>query len=261
MAEPPVLLERRDSIGLVTLNRPSALNALSNSVLAGLADTLDELDRDESIRVIVLTGGAKVFAAGADLKQLAEALDVDGRLQEFLTTRFGYWDRVRAIRVPIIGAVAGYALGAGCELALSCDLLVAAESARFGQPELNVGLVPGAGGTQRMARIAGKATAMELVLTGRTLTAYEAERRGIVNRVVPAEVLLDEAVALAREVASKPPLSVRAAKESVLKAFEVPLREGLELERASLQSILQTEDAREGIAAFLEKRSPSFRGR
>ena len=261
MADSFVLVEQLEPVGILTLNRPSALNSLSNALLSELADALEDLDREASIRVIVLTGGPQVFAAGADLKQLADTLETPGGPKAFLTTRFGYWDRIRSIRSPIVGAVSGYALGAGCELALACDLLVAAESARFGQPELGVGLVPGAGGTQRVARLAGKAKAMELVLTGRMMGAYEAERFGIVNRVVPAELLRDEAIALAHEVAAKPPLSVRSAKEAVLKAFELPLREGLEFERQALLQILGTEDAREGIAAFLEKRAPSFHGR
>ena len=261
MTENFVLLERLDSVGVVTLNRPSMLNALSNGLLSQLADALDLLDGEEAIRVIVITGGLKVFAAGADLKQLADNLgSVDG-LKTFLSARFGYWDRIRAVRAPVVGAVAGYALGAGCELALACDLLVAAESARFGQPELGVGLVPGAGGTQLLIRMAGKARAMELVLTGRMMAAYEAQEAGIVNRVVPVELLRDEAIALAREVATKPPIATRMAKEAILKAFELHLQDGLEFERQSLVRILETEEAREGIAAFLERRTPNFYGR
>lgn len=261
MAESFVLVERLDAVGVVTLNRPSALNVLSNAVLAELADALDGLDQDDTVRVIVLTGGMNVFAAGADLRQLADMLGLAEGPQAFLAARFGYWDRIRAIRSPVVGAVAGYALGAGCELALACDLLVAAESARFGQPELGVGLVPGAGGTQRLARSVGKGGAMEMVLTGRPMTAYEAERRGVVSRVVPAELLRDEAIALAQEIAAKPPLAVRRAKEAVLKAFELPLREGLDFERQTLLGILETSDAQEGITAFLEKRAPKFVGR
>lgn len=261
MTERLVLVERIDTVGVVTLNRPTALNALSNAVLAELSDALESLDHDASSRAIVLTGGPKVFAAGADLKQLADTVGGPGGAREFLTARFGYWDRVRGIGLPMVGAVAGYALGAGCELALACDLLVATESARFGQPELSVGLVPGAGGTQRLARVAGKTRSMEMVLTGRMMTGREAEQCGLVNRIVPSELLREEAVALAQEIAKKPPLAVRAAKEAVLKSFELPLREGLAFERQSLLRILETQDAREGIAAFLEKRAPSFYGR
>jgi enoyl-CoA hydratase len=178
-----------------------------------------------------------------------------------MAARAPLWKRVRGLQTPLIAAVSGYALGAGCELAMSCDLVVASETARFGQPEINVGIMPGAGGTQRLTRAVGKARAMELVLTGRTLTAYEAERFGLVNRVVPVEVLADEALSLASEIASKPPISARLAKSAVLKAFETSLEEGLDFERSCLTLVLQTDDAREGMAAFLEKRRPVYHGR
>jgi enoyl-CoA hydratase len=245
-----------DAVGILTLNRPGTLNALNNELLGEAVGGLEQFDRDDAVRVMILTGGSQVFAAGADLKQLAQTT-VPSML---LSGRFALWDRLKVVRKPIIAAVSGYALGAGCELAMCCDLIIASETARFGQPEINVGIMPGAGGTQRLARAVGKARAMELVLTGRTLTAYEAERAGLVNRVVPAEVLADEALALAREIATKPPLSVRLAKESVLKSFETTLEAGLDYERRSLTVLLGTEDAREGMTAFLEKRRPTYHG-
>lgn len=245
-----------DGVGILTLNRPGTLNALSNELLGEAVGGLEQFDGDGAVRVMILTGGSQVFAAGADLKQLAQTT-VPSML---LSGRFALWDRLKAVHKPIIAAVSGYALGAGCELAMCCDLIIASETARFGQPEINVGIMPGAGGTQRLARAVGKARAMELVLTGRTLTAYEAERVGLVNRVVPAEVLADEALALAREIAAKPPLSVRLAKESVLKTFETTLEAGLDYERRSLTVLLGTEDAHEGMTAFLEKRRPTYHG-
>lgn len=261
MAESPVLVERFEAVGVVTLNRPGSLNALNNDLLGALADALSTLDDDETVHVVVVSGGSKVFAAGADLKQLDRELAAPAGASAFLESRFGYWDRIRATRCPLLAAVSGYALGAGCELALTCDLVVAAESARFGLPEVGLGLIPGAGGTQRLGRLVGKAKAMELVLTGRMLTAYESERLGIVNRVVPAELLRDEAFGLAREIASKAPIAVRLAKRAVLTALETPLEVGLEFERRSLAEALATEDAREGIRAFLEKRPAVFHGR
>lgn len=257
MAESFVLAQRDGAVGIVTINRPSALNALSNDVLSQVVTAMEELDADDEVRAVVVTGGPQVFAAGADLKQLVDSAEKSG----FVASRGSLWDRVRRIQTPLIAAVSGYALGAGCELAMSCDLIVASETARFGQPEINVGIMPGAGGTQRLTRAIGKARAMELVLTGRMMDAYEAARVGLVNRVVPVEVLADEALALAREIASKPPISARLAKAAVLKSFETTLAEGLEHERQSMAVVLETEDAREGIAAFLEKRRPTYHGR
>lgn len=257
VVEPLVLSEPIESVGVVSLNRPRALNALSNELLAEAVAALEAFDQAAETRVMILTGGAQVFAAGADLKQLLDA-SVSSML---LSTRASLWDRLRGVRKPIIAAVSGHCLGAGCELAMSCDLIVASENARFGQPEVNVGIMPGAGGTQRLTRAVGKAIAMELVLTGRTLSAYEAERVGLVNRVVPPEVLASEALSLAREIATKPPLSVRMAKEAVLKAFDTTLEAGLDYERRCLALLFGTEDAREGMAAFLEKRRPVYHGR
>jgi enoyl-CoA hydratase len=252
-----VLMQRDDAVGVVTINRPSALNALSNDVLSQVVGALEELDADDDVRAIVVTGGPQVFAAGADLKQLVSGAEKSG----FVASRGALWDRIRALQTPLIAAVSGYALGAGCELAMSCDLIVASETARFGQPEINFGIMPGAGGTQRLTRAVGKARAMELVLTGRMMGAYEAERAGLVNRVVPVEVLAEESMVLAREIAAKPPISARLAKAAVLKAFDTTLAEGLQHERESMAAVLATEDAREGITAFLEKRRPIYHGR
>ena len=257
MSDSFVLTQRDSAVGIVTINRPSVLNALSNDVLSQVVTALEALDADQEVRALIVTGGPQVFAAGADLKQLLDSTGETG----FVESRASLWARVRTLQTPLIAAVSGYALGAGCELAMSCDLIIASETARFGQPEINVGIMPGAGGTQRLTRAVGKARAMELVLTGRMMSAYEAERAGLVNRVVPVEVLADEALGLAREIASKPPISARLAKASVLKAFETPLEEGLEYERNSMAAVLETEDAREGMAAFLEKRRPTYHGR
>lgn len=261
MAASEVIVERLDRVAVVTLNRPESLNALSNDLLSLLLAALENLSEAEEVRTVVITGGPSVFAAGADLKQLAEQLGTEATLTAFLQARFRLWERLRGLQKPLIAAVSGYALGAGCELALACDLIVASESARFGQPEVNLGLLPGAGGTQRMARALGKARAMEVVLTGRMLTAYEAQRLGLVNRVVPVELLKEEAVALAQEIAAKPPIAARVARTAVLKAFETTLEDGLEYERQSLTELLATEDAQEGIRAFIERRPPTYRGR
>ncbi len=257
MAEPQVLVERDGPVAIVTLHRPAVLNALSNEHLGEVVAALESLDQDDEIRVMIVTGGSQVFAAGADLQQLSSS-PVATML---ISARGALWDRVKRVRKPIVAAVSGYALGAGCELAMSCDLIIASESARFGQPEINVGIMPGAGGTQRLTRAIGKARAMEMVLTGRMMTAYEAERAGLVNRVVPTEVLADEALAVAREIATKPPLSVKLAKEAVLKAFETSLEAGLDYERRSFAGVLATEDAQEGMRAFLEKRKPAYHGK
>ncbi|MBM2810216.1 MAG: enoyl-CoA hydratase [Chloroflexi bacterium] len=257
MTEAQVLIERDDPIAVVTLNRPSALNALSSALLTDVVGAIEALDDADDVCVVILTGGSSVFAAGADLKQFSEMT----LAQMVQSPRFVLWDRLRRVRKPIIAAVSGYALGAGCELAMSCDLIVASETARFGQPEINVGIMPGAGGTQRLARAVGKVRAMEMVLTGRMMTAYEAERAGLVNRVVPNDVLADEAMALAREIASKPPISVRLAKEAILQAYETTLAAGLEFERRSLAALLGTDDSREGMKAFIEKRRPEYHGK
>jgi enoyl-CoA hydratase len=252
-----VLSERDGPVGVVTINRPRQLNALSSGVLAELVDALAAHDVDDEVRAIVLTGGPTVFAAGADLKEFGEQSVVS----MMSGNRVALFDRVRLISKPIIAAVSGYALGGGCELAMLCDMIVASETARFGQPEINVGLMPGAGGTQRLARTVGKAKAMEMVLTGSPIDAESAEKLGLVNRVVPADSVIEEAKALANKIAAKPPLSVKLSKQAVLKAFELPLTEAVDYERKLFYLLFATEDAKEGISAFVEKRPPTFHGR
>jgi enoyl-CoA hydratase len=252
-----IIVTREDVVGLIQLNRPGVLNALNGAVMSELAAGLGELDRDEAVRCIVVTGNERAFAAGADIKELAEATAVQMLERNWIA----YWDRLRTVSKPIIAAVSGYALGGGCELAMACDLIVASESAQFGQPEINLGVIPGAGGTQRLTRALGKSKAMELVLTGRSISAREAEARGLVSRVVPVELYLDEAKSLAREIASKAPIAVRLAKEAVNKAFESPLGDGLEFERKLFYFLFATEDQDEGMHAFLEKRKPIWTGK
>lgn len=252
-----VLSERDGPIGVVTIDRPGQLNALSAAVLTELADALEAHDRDGEVRVIILTGGTTVFAAGADLKEFSTQSVVD----MLAGNRVALFDRVRGVSKPVIAAVSGYALGGGCELAMLCDMIVASETARFGQPEINVGLMPGAGGTQRLTRTFGKAKAMEMVLTGEWIDAATAERLGLVNKVVPVERMLPEAKALAAKIATKAPLSVKLAKQAVHKAYELPLTEAVDLERKLFYLLFATEDAKEGIGAFIEKRRPNFQGR
>ncbi|HYU17759.1 MAG TPA: enoyl-CoA hydratase-related protein [Chloroflexota bacterium] len=257
MAFEYILVERDGPVGVITLNRPKQLNALSGPLMEELVAALEELDRDESIRAIVLTGGPNVFAAGADLKEFS----VQTPISMLTRSRVGLWDRIKAVSKPLIAAVSGFALGGGCELAMQCDIIVASETARFGQPEINVGLMPGAGGTQRLTRTLGKFKAMELVLTGKFVDAWEAERRGLANRVVPPELVIDEAKRIGFELADKPPISVRLAKECVIKAFETTLAEGIDYERKLFYLLFASEDTKEGINAFVEKRKPEYRGR
>jgi enoyl-CoA hydratase len=225
--------------------------------MAELAEALEAFDCDDSIRVIILTGSERAFAAGADIKEMCDESAVSILLKDRLAT----WDRVRYIKKPIIGAISGFALGGGCELAMTCDLIIASETAQFGQPEINIGVIPGAGGTQRLTLAVGKCKAMELILTGRPFSAQEALAIGLVNKVVPVEMLIDEAKAMAKEIAKKSPLAVRMAKESVLKCFETSLSEGLNYERKSFYMLFASEDQKEGMKAFLEKRPASFVGR
>jgi len=257
MAYANIVVERDGPVGVVTLNRPQVLNALNQTTMDELVDALEGLDRDEEIRCVILAGGERAFAAGADVTEMAAATPSDLLAGD----RFLQWERVRRMSKPLIAAVRGYALGGGCELSMLCDMIIAGEGARFGQPEINIGIMPGAGGTQRLTRAVGKAKAMELVLTGRHMTAEEALAAGLVTRVVPDELVLEEAKRLAREVAAKPPIAVRLAKDCVLKAFDMSLEAGLDYERKAFYLLFSTEDKTEGIQAFLAKRPPVFKGR
>lgn len=252
-----ILVERRNRVGVITLNRPQALNALNGDLLGELLQALSDFDSDDAIGAIVIAGSDKAFAAGADIKQMASASVVDMLNGTFVEL----FDGLRQIRKPVIAAVSGYALGGGCELALACDLIVASETACFGQPEVTIGVIPGAGGTQRLARAVGKALAMEMVLNNRTLTAAEALQFGMINRVVSPDRWLEEAIALAEEIASRAPLAVRLGKEAVNRAFELPLGEGLAAERRLFYSLFATQDQKEGMAAFIEKRKPNWQGK
>ena len=251
-----VLVEREPPVGIVLLNRPEALNALNDEVMGALVDALGELDADDGIRCIVLGGSERAFAAGADIGQMAEA----SAMEMYEARRIDRWDAIRRVRTPLVAAVSGFCLGGGCELAMACDLIVASETAQFGQPETGLGILPGAGGTQRLTRAVGKAKAMDVILSGRFLTAEEAERAGLAARVVAKEAWLEEAKAVARAIASKGPIAQRLAKESVNRAFESTLETGLDYERKLLYLAFASEDAREGLTAFTEKRKPEFRG-
>jgi enoyl-CoA hydratase len=252
-----VLVEREEPIAVVLLNRPEQLNALSGELMDELVGTLQELDEADAIRCIVLGGNERAFAAGADIAELAEGTPIS----LYQDRRIDRWDAIRNLRTPLVAAVSGYCLGGGCELAMACDLIVASESARFGQPEINLGVLPGAGGTQRLTRAVGKAVAMDMILTGRMITAAEAHSLGLVARVCVREAWLDEAKRAAREIASKGPVAVRLAKEAIDKAFETPLPAGLDFERRAFYLARASEDATEGLTAFVEKRRPDFKGR
>jgi enoyl-CoA hydratase len=252
-----VLVEREDAVGVVLMNRPEALNALSTELLDAVVAALQELDGDDAVRCIVIGGNERVFAAGADIGQLAAATAIE--LCE--NRRIARFDAIRALRTPLVAAVSGYCLGGGCELAMLCDLIVASETAQFGQPEINLGVLPGAGGTQRLTRAVGKALAMDVILTGRFLSAEEALGAGLVARVAPREAWLDEAKRVARAIAAKSPISVRLAKEAVDQAFESPLAAGIEFERRAFYLARASEDATEGLTAFVEKRRPDFKGK
>jgi enoyl-CoA hydratase len=252
-----VLVEREEPIAVVLLNRPEALNALNDAVMGALVDALVELDEDDAVRCIVLGGSERAFAAGADIGQMAEA----SAMEMYEARRIDRWDAIRRVRTPLVAAVSGFCLGGGNELAMACDLVVASETARFGQPETGLGIIPGAGGTQRLTRAVGKAKAMDVILSGRFLTADEAERAGLVARVVAKEAWLEEAKTVARAIAEKGPIAQRLAKEAVNRAHETALETGLDYERKALYLAFASEDAHEGLTAFTEKRKPEFRGR
>ncbi len=257
MAYENIIVETRGHAGLITLNRPDALNALSGALISELNEALDGYEADDKIGAIVLTGSEKAFAAGADVKQMAELNFVDTYKHDFI----GDWSRLTHCRKPVIAAVAGYALGGGCEVAMMCDFIIAADNAKFGQPEINLGVIPGAGGSQRMTRFIGKAKAMDLCLTGRMMDAEEAERCGLVSRIVPASDLLEEAVKAAQKIAGFSMPAVMMAKECVNRAFETTLAEGIRFERRLFQSLFATEDQKEGMAAFNAKREPQFKNK
>ncbi len=252
-----ILSEKRNRVGLITLNRPQALNALNNQLLREVMDALDAFDRDEGIGAMVITGSEKAFAAGADIKEMA-----DKSITEIMDRdHIAVFGRIRTIQKPVIAAVSGWALGGGCELALSCDMILASETAKFGQPEINLGVIPGAGGTQRLTRAVGKAIAMEMILNNRTLSAQEAYQFGLVNRVVPVEGYLDEALKLADEIASRAPLALRAAKRMINQSYECTLSEGLAEEKQTFYNLFASEDQKEGMQAFIEKRKPEWKGK
>lgn len=252
-----VLVETREQVGILRIHRPEKLNALNLATMEQLVAALERFDADPHIRCMLLTGSERAFAAGADIAEMAEA----SMVEMYYRNQFARWERIRRIAKPLVAAVNGYALGGGCELMMHCDIIVAAETARFGQPEINIGVMPGAGGTQRLTRAIGKAAAMDVVLTGRMLTAEEALRMGLVSRVVPAENCFDEAWRICRELCEKAPIALRLAKEAVLKSFEMTLAEGLEYERKLFYMLFATDDQKEGMRAFLEKRQAVFVGR
>jgi enoyl-CoA hydratase/carnithine racemase len=258
MAYQCITVDRRERVAIVRLNRPKAMNALNSEMMRELGDALLKADADAEVGAIVLTGNEKAFAAGADIKEMASKGFVDAFREDFITTE---WETVTRIRKPVIAAVAGYALGGGCELAMMCDFILCSESAKFGQPEINIGVMPGAGGSQRLTRFVGKSKAMEMNLTGRFMDAAEAERSGLVSRIVKDDELLEEAVAVAAKIADKAPIAVMATKEAVNRAYETTLTEGVRFERRLFHSLFATEDQKEGMDAFIEKRTPKFKGR
>ncbi|MEO0620092.1 MAG: enoyl-CoA hydratase [Pseudomonadota bacterium] len=255
MAYDHILAETRGNVALITLNRPSALNALSPDLVNEMERAIDGFEDDSDVACIVITGSDKAFAAGADIKAMADKDYIEAYREDFL----GNWDRVSRCRKPVIAAVAGYALGGGCELAMMCDFIIAAENAKFGQPEITLGVMPGAGGTQRLTRFIGKAKAMDMCLTGRMMDAVEAERSGLVSRVVPADDLVEETMKIAEKIAEFSTTATMMTKESVNRAYETTLAEGVRFERRVFHAMFGTNDQREGMAAFVEKRSPNFK--
>jgi enoyl-CoA hydratase len=255
MAYSNIMVETKGKVGLVTLNRPNALNALNGALISEMSQALDAFEADDAIGCIVITGSAKAFAAGADIKEMQTKTYMEAYKEDFI----GSWDRVSRSRKPVIAAVAGFALGGGCELAMMCDLIIAADTAKFGQPEIKLGVMPGAGGTQRLARFVGKSKAMDLCLTGRMMDAAEAERCGLVSRVVAADKLLEEALKAADTVASMSLTATMMTKESINRSFETTLGEGIRFERRVFHAMFATDDQKEGMAAFVEKRPAKFR--
>ena len=251
-----IIVESKGAVGVITLNRPKMLNALSFGVFREIAAAVDDLEADEKIGCIVVTGSEKAFAAGADIGAMASWSYMDVYKSDYITRN---WETIRSVRKPVIAAVAGFALGGGCELAMMCDVIIAADTAKFGQPEIKLGIIPGAGGTQRLPRAIGKAKAMDMILTGRMMDAVEAERAGLVSRVVPAAELMDTVLAAAQQVCEFSGPSLMMAKESVNRAYESPLAEGIQFERRLFHSLFATEDQKEGMDAFVNKRKPAFR--
>jgi len=253
-----ILVDTRGPVGLITLNRPKAMNALCAALVREMGQALDAFEANADIRAIVITGSEKAFCAGADIKEMSSKSYMDVYLENFITDG---WERITTCRKPVIAAVAGYALGGGCEVAMMCDFIIAAENAKFGQPEITIGAIPGAGGTQRLTRVVGKSKAMEMCLTGRMMDAEEAERGGLVSRIVPVGDLLEEAIKTAERIAQMSMPVVMLCKESVNRAYETTLAEGVRFERRLFHSIFSTEDKKEGMSAFIEKRSPDFKHR
>jgi enoyl-CoA hydratase len=251
-----IIVEKINRIGLVRLNRPKAMNALNRVLMLELMDALSVFDHDPDIGAMLITGDERAFAAGADIKEMAEA----SAIEMFQRDQIAIFDRILQIHKPVIAAVSGWCLGGGCELAMSCDMIIASETAKFGQPEINLGVIPGAGGTQRLTRAVGKALAMEMILNNRTLSAHEAERFGLVNRVVPVERTLDEALNLAQQIAARAPIAVRLAKEAINHTFDSFLQDGLADERRAFYLLFASQDQKEGMAAFIEKRSAEWKG-
>ena len=258
MAYEHILVETRGSVGLIILNRPKAMNALCADLAREIAEAVDAYEADDAIGALVVTGSEKAFCAGADIKEMQSKSYMDVYKEDFITVN---WERLSQCRKPVIAAVAGYALGGGCEFAMMCDFILAAENAKFGQPEILIGTIPGAGGTQRLPRFIGRAKAMEMALTGRMMDAEEAERAGLVSRIVPADELVDEAVATAEKIANLSQPIVMLAKESVNRAYETTLAEGIRFERRVFHSTFSTEDQKEGMSAFAEKRTAEFKHR
>jgi enoyl-CoA hydratase/carnithine racemase len=258
MAYEMIIAETRDHVGLIRLNRPEALNALCAQLMDELAEALTKFDADDAIGAIVITGNDKAFAAGADVKEMKDKSFVEVFREDFITRN---WEAASRVRKPVIAAVSGYALGGGCELAMMCDFILCSDTAKFGQPEINLGVMPGAGGSQRLTRFVGKSKSMEMNLTGRFMDAAEAERSGLVSRVIPADKLLDEALATAAKIAEKSSLAVMATKEAVNRAYETPLSEGVRFERRLFHALFATEDQKEGMEAFVDKRQAQFKDR